>query len=323
MRAALLTAFLLTPLVTPAVAYAQAPSSADSATADKLFREGRAAADAGDFSTARDRFMESERLEPAPGTLLNIAECELHLGQLVSAREHFELAASGFPKGDNRRTIAAGRASQIEKRLAHVTLRLPEGAPAGTVVARNGVPVEASTLGQPMLADPGNLELVVTAPGRAPKTTTLTLVEGQVVEQALLVGEAASVAPPQPPPPSDAVPQPSPTSYPLRPVGFVVGGVGVAGLVVGSITGLLALDKASTVKSHCNTSTWACDSQGVDAGSSGGTLATVSTVSFIAGAALVGVGAYLVFAWKVSPSTALVVPYVDPHGAGAAFSRAF
>src|ERR1700677_3205499 len=162
MRAALLAAFLLAPLVTPLVAYAQAPGRGDSAsaTADKLFREGRAAADAGDFGTARDRFMESERLDPAPGTLLNIAECELHLGQLVNAREHFELAASGFPKGDNRRTIAAGRASQIEKRLAHVTLHLPPDAPPGTVVARNGVPVEASALGQPMLADPGNLEIV-------------------------------------------------------------------------------------------------------------------------------------------------------------------
>jgi hypothetical protein len=331
MRPAILAAALLVASIAGGSTHAQA-AGPDSATADKLFRDGRAAADAGDFRTARDRFLESERLDPAPGTLLNIAECELHLGMLVNAREHFELAASGFPKADRRRVLAAGRASEIETRLARVTLRLGPGAPPGTVVARNGVRVEAAALGQPMLADPGRLEIVVTAPGRAPKSTTLMLAEGQAVEQTLTAGDPATVSEPAPAPvpataPDDAASSP-PATYPLRTLGFVVGGVGAAGLLTGTITGVLALGQASTAKAHCNTSTWACDSQGVSAASSSSSLATVSTVSFVAGAVLVGLGAYFVLGWKASPSsTALVLPPViptlDPHGAGAAFSRSF
>src|ERR1700722_7602304 len=119
MRALVLSAALLVPTFAATVARAQAPAA--SSQADRLFREGRASADAGDYTTARDRFLASERLDPAPGTLLNVADCEVHLGLLVNAREHFQLAASGFPRTDSRRAWATTRAAEIEKRLARLT----------------------------------------------------------------------------------------------------------------------------------------------------------------------------------------------------------
>jgi hypothetical protein len=329
MRALLLTVIVLAPaLVAPRAQAQPTPSSDASSKADRVFCEGRMAANAGDYTTARARFLESERLEPAPGTLLNVADCEVHLGLLVAAREHFELAASGFPRGDSRRTWAATQASQIEKRLAHLTLRLDPQAPVGTAITMGGSAVDPSAMGHPALADPGAVQIVVTAPGRVARTLTLTLAEGQSLDEVLTVGDPlpATEAPPAAAPPSTEPATPAMVrSYPLRPVGYVVAGVGVAGLVAGSVAGILALDKASTMKSHCNTSTWVCDSQGVDAAQSGGTLATVSNISLVAGAVLGGVGAYLVFLYSSmeAPAATSLVPYADPHGAGAAFTSSF
>jgi hypothetical protein len=323
----LVTVLACVDLVATAAPAQTAPAGASS-QADRVFREGRAAASAGDYATARAKFLESEHLEPAPGTLLNIADSEVHLGLLVAAREHFQLAASGFPRGDSRRTWATGQADQLGKRIAHLTLRLDPAAPAGTTITRGGAVVDAAALGHAVDTDPGTVEIVVDAPGRARRSIPLTLADGQSLEQVVSPGDALpspDAAPASPPPAAESPAPTAPattTEHPLRPLGFIVGGVGAAGLVVGAITGIVALDKASTMKSHCNTSTWVCDGQGVDAASTGGTLATVSDVSFIAGALLVGAAAYMVLSTREVPTTALV-PYADPHGGGAAFVHAF
>src|SRR5580692_11189003 len=76
--------------------------SIDPAVADALFRKGREAAEKGDWATACPKFAESQRLDPAPGTLLNLADCEEHLGQLASAYEHFKTAVETMAPSDDR-----------------------------------------------------------------------------------------------------------------------------------------------------------------------------------------------------------------------------
>src|SRR5580658_735634 len=116
-----------------AVAFALLAASAHAAgdsEAETLFREGRNLARAGDWAAACPKFAESHRLDPAPGTLLNLADCEEHLGALVKAREHFKLAAFAFPKGEKGQQAAVQRAAALDKRVAHLTLRLGPGVPA-------------------------------------------------------------------------------------------------------------------------------------------------------------------------------------------------
>src|SRR5262249_55537702 len=48
----------------------------DPAAAEALFRQGRQAMEAKDFATACPKFAESQRLDPAVGTLMNWATCE-------------------------------------------------------------------------------------------------------------------------------------------------------------------------------------------------------------------------------------------------------
>jgi hypothetical protein len=83
----------------------------------------------------------------------------------------------------------------------------------------------------------------------------------------------------------------------------VLGGVGIAGLAVSAITGALVLSKKRTVQDECVNHH--CTQAGLDAGDSGRTLATVSTVAFIAGAASLGAAFVLVLTDKRGHETTL------------------
>jgi hypothetical protein len=50
-----------------------------------LFKEARVLMKHDDYATARLKLEESQRLDPSPGTLLNLAICNEHLGQIATA----------------------------------------------------------------------------------------------------------------------------------------------------------------------------------------------------------------------------------------------
>src|SRR3954463_15096752 len=93
-------------LVTTSGAYARDP-----AAAEVLYRSAREAAKKGDFATACAQFAESQRLDPAPGTLLNLADCEEHRGLIAAAWIHFVEAEPQFKSGDARAALARDRAA--------------------------------------------------------------------------------------------------------------------------------------------------------------------------------------------------------------------
>src|SRR4029079_13618987 len=66
---------------------------ATDATAETLYQEGRRAAQQKDWDLACKKFKESLDREPAPGTLLNLGDCEERRGRLVAAEGHFISAA--------------------------------------------------------------------------------------------------------------------------------------------------------------------------------------------------------------------------------------
>ena len=102
----------------PALAFAQ--------DAETLFREGRVAAEAGNYTVACPKFEESYKLDPAPGTLLNLADCEENRGQLVKAWQHFRLLHDRLPASDDRKVVAAVRAHALEQRLPQEPRATPQ-----------------------------------------------------------------------------------------------------------------------------------------------------------------------------------------------------
>jgi hypothetical protein len=289
-----LAAALITLASSTLAAPALAQLGSRSSEAERLFREGRALVDKGDFANACPKFAESEKLDPAPGTLLSLADCEEREKHLIKAKEHYTLAASGFPKNDPRRAFATGRAQAIEKRLAHPTFRLAADAPVDAAVTINDAPLARSDLGVATTMDPGEVRVKVTAPGRQEKLAVVTLGEGESKTIEVEVGAPVPVTPTKPVEANASLTTQAPSSRTdiKRTVAFVSLGVGGASLIVGGVTAVLAASKASTVKDHCDEN-YLCDSEGVSAASSGRLFAPLSTVTLIAGVVLVGAGTYL------------------------------
>lgn len=272
----------------------------DRAAAEALFEKGRAAMERGDLNTACAAFDESNRLDPAPGTLFNLADCEEKRGHFSSAWQLFDQTASKLPPNDERRESVQQRADSLKARLSHLTITLAPGAPQDSRVVRDQFEVRPVSLGLPLPVDPGAHWIIVTAPGRNENRISVQLAEGESKEIAVEPGPPIGAAP-QGTPPRSTPPTALESSgkahghFDKQTAGYVIGGIGVAGIGTALVLGAVALGKKSTVDAHCNTALRTCDSpDAVDAASSGGTLATVSTVSFIVGAVATGVGVYFV-----------------------------
>jgi hypothetical protein len=282
---------------------ATSASAGDSVSAEAMFQAGREAAVRGDYREACAKFAESQRLDPAPGTLINLGDCKEHLGLFASAWGYYREAADRLA-GDKRAEGLKARVAAIEPRLSRLTLTLAPGAPGEARILRDDAAVGAASLGVAMPIDPGEHVVVVTAPGREPRRYVVTIGEAESPALALEAGAASREITPPPPPPSLPPPPPSPGSG--RTVGFVIGSLGVASLAAAGVTGVMTIQRKGTVKAECPAQV--CRSSvGIDAAAQGTTLSLVSTVTFATGLVGLGVGAYLVLSGgsKSSPAVAL------------------
>lgn len=286
-----------------------APARAgDSISAEALFVAGRDAALRGDYAEACAKFAESQRLDPAPGTLINLGDCNEHLGLFASAWRYYREAVDRLP-GDKRVEGLKARMKAMEPRLSKLTLTLAPGAPEGTRVTRDEVELGSASLGMAMPIDAGEHVVVVTAPGREAKRTAVKIVEGQSPKLELSAGAASRAieAPPPPPPPA---------SGSGRTIGIVIGSLGVASLAAGAVTGGMTLQRKSTVESDCHNQV--CNTHvGIDAAAQGKTLSLVSTVTFVTGLVGIGAGAvlFLTSGPRSAPAVALA-PTVTRDGTG-------
>ncbi len=304
-----------------ALMFAAGPAAAQgagAAAAETLFDQGRAAMEKSDYVTACKRFRESDHLDPAPGTKLNLADCEEQRGHVATAWELFRAALQDLPDGDERSPMAKQRAAELEKRLPKLTMRLAADAPSSTTVKDGDVELGSGVFGIALPLDPGRHTLVVSAPGRAPKSFRVDLVEGRVTEIEVSPASESEAPPPESAPdvqpttstshaapPAGVSADSAPPAGGHKTLGYVLGGIGAAGLVVGGITGIMLLGKKSTASDHCSTELRVCDQEGIDANDAGRALAPVSTIGFIVGIAGIGAGAYFILSGGEKSETAL------------------
>ncbi|HXK17529.1 MAG TPA: hypothetical protein VNG33_06995 [Polyangiaceae bacterium] len=283
--------------------------SRDPAAAEALFREGRSLSDAGDIAGACAKFRESDRLDPAVGTTFNIADCEERLGHVATAWTLFDEVAQRLPAADKRRAVSQKRAAALEPRLPKLSVKLAAGAPDGTRVTRDGVELGPASLGTPLPIDPGEHVVVVSAPGRAERPFKLIVSEREI--RALEVAPAEPSAAPvetKPKEPQQPLgPAPAAEQHGSRTLGYVLGGVGIAGFITGGIAGALVLQKKGVVNTHCNADK-RCDDEGLAATRSGKTLGIVTTAGLITGVVGVGAGTYVILSAgsRESPTSASI-----------------
>lgn len=270
--------------------------------AEALFAEGRELMAKGELAAACAKLADSEKLDPAPGTAFNLALCYERSGRTASAWAEYKTAASGYAREGRGEWEARARArvAALEPTLPRLRISLVAPVPAGVVVTRDGRPVLPSELDASLPTDPGRHHVEVTAPGRRAfsrdvdlttsklETVNVPPLEADDAKEARPANVAAAwVAP------SDDAARPSTSLTPLTIAALSVGGVG---LVTGSVTGLMALSKNRESERDCPND-GACASQsGVDANHAARDLGTVSTIGFVAGAALVVGGVVLLVA---------------------------
>src|SRR6478752_6509904 len=107
------------------VALAQT-SASDKAAAEALFDQGVRLMKQNSFAEACPKLEESERIDPAVGTLLYLGECYERAGKTASAWATFREAASlanNMNQGDRAR-VAGSRAQDLEPRLSRLSIEL-------------------------------------------------------------------------------------------------------------------------------------------------------------------------------------------------------
>ena len=275
----------------------------DEAAAEALFLEAKKLAAAGKLAEACPKFAESNRLDRGAGTLIHLADCYEKNKQSASAWATFKDAASAaqaLGRSDWQK-LATQRAAALEPKLAKLTIKVEE--PAEKIeVTRDGAPTSQASWGTPIPVDVGAHMVQATAATRKPFKTTVTVAKDgdrmEVVVPRLELAPAApaaAVTPPastKPPPP---VVHSGDDGAGQRTIGFVVGGVGVAGIAVGAITGLVAMGKNSDSKKACPNDGACASSDAVSANDGARTFGLVSTIAVIAGGVGVAAGAILIF----------------------------
>ena len=312
---------------------AEAQSAGSAATvAEALFRDGVAAFDAGRTAEACDKFAESFRLDPANGTLLDVALCHERQGKTASAwAELSQLAGRAAQAGQKEREqLARTRAAALERRLSRAQIEIASDAGVEEVRV-DGQVLGRAAWGSPLPLDPGEHAFAFTGPGRDGALLHV-VVEREVVTKVVAPSLAMAALPATP---RDGAVARAPAADAdsardagngqdghgaRRAVGYVVGGVGIVALGAGTYLGLRTLAKKSDGDARCAGKL--CDDAGLALQDQAHASATASTVAF--GVGLVGVAASAILFLTSSPSpdasparAALrVVPSVGP-GAGA------
>lgn len=277
---------------------AAAQMNADSAAADTLFEEGRVALAAGDVALACQKFDTSRRLEPAIGTLLNLADCSAKLGRRRAAWVALREALRFMPENDERRAYAKEQLAALDAKLAHLVLRWEKASESGGRVTVNDERIVAP-YDVPRVVEAGPIVVRVER-------------EGVVREYVGFVDEGAtlSIAIPAEPavtaavgPAKESVPRAAPqsgTAWPAgRVAGLTLGGVAAACLAAGTVVGIGALASNEEARDHCGGGLECPDAasrdvarQDAERASRG---ATISTVLLASGAVVAATSLFLLF----------------------------
>jgi len=327
----LVAAVALASVLSAEVAFGQSqPSPSDIAHARELYNQGLHQRDDGDANGALEKFKAAYALAQTPLIALELGRTYIQLGKLVEARETF-LSIARIPvrpeetaRSRAARNQSAPLADELRMRIANLTIHVT-GVPASSVaVSVDGATVPTEALAVPRPLNPGAHEVIAKAAEGAATEARVDLKEGEAREIQLKI-----VVTPTPPPSPGAetgshataaandsgeAPGPSEPRHvsPLVYVGFAVAGAGVA---AGTVTGLLAMSKASSVNDTCNPAL-ACPHSVHDDLSTGRTLGDVAGISFAAAGAgaIVGVVGLLLSGHKEDTATkaASFSPWIAP-----------
>jgi hypothetical protein len=280
------------------------PTDQDKAVALKLFDEGRSLLAAGKVAEACPKLEESRRLDPLPGTLLNLAVCDEQAGRAASAVAQFREARALAQRDhrDDRVALIDQHLSALEGKVSGLVIVVgPDADVPGLTVTFDGSPLGRPVWGTRIPIDPGEHAIEASAPNKKAWKGVAKVGPGgdvQTVKVSPLEDAPLTPAPPPEPPSATmaAAPAPPPSPPPAtsqtsgisarKRLALVSAGVGLVGIGVGSYFGALAISDHS--KATCTS--YPCDDS---LNNQSGTAADISTTTFAVGLVAVGLAAFL------------------------------
>jgi hypothetical protein len=305
-------------------------SDQDRALAATLFDDGHALLAQGKVPEACRKLEESWRLDPLPGTALNLAVCHEREGLTASAMAEFREARAMAVRGQraDRVAFADEQLRALMPRLSMLIIVVPAEAdlPALTV-KRDGIVIGRAAWGTRIPVDPGPHLVEANAPGKRPQrievrvgpaadvqTVTLAPPDEAPAEAETSASSSAALAPalaarPSVETPVETLPPSSGTRGlgTQRVVALVAGAVGVVGIGVGTVFGVTAISEKNTAEGVCPAR---CSHQdGVNDWRSATSAGNVSTVAFVVGGSALAGAAVL---WLTAPSNRNVGVGIGP-----------
>jgi len=170
-------------------------------------------------------------------------------------------------------------------------------------VTIDGQPLAETLQGTSLQVDPGEHTFAFETPGRPSVIRSFVLHEGEKARRERIVLAASYTET------TASGLSPAPTAWPngerqqgggeRKAVAFVVGGLGIGGIAVGTVFGLLTISNWESSKSECSQTSCPQPKEAVSDHDTAITDGTISTTGFIAGAVLAATGFAL---WLTAPS---------------------
>lgn len=314
--------FVLGFVVTLGYAATLRAQPSDTALAETLYQQGKSLMDQKKYDEACPKFAESYRLEPATGTLLNLASCNEARGKLATAWAEYNDAAIAARR-DNREDrvqFARERIAAIEPKLARVTITVPaEVEVEGLEVRFDGLVLGKAAWGVPAPTDAGKHTIEVSAPKKQPWSQSIQLADS---EQKALQVPVLVDAPVETPVETPFTPVTQPPTHDRvetdRPVPsgvWIAGGTTVLLAIGAGVSGALYLDKRSAYDDTNSdpASSVSERDHARDEARTWGIANGVLSIAAVVGAATTG---YLYFTRPEVKRSVRVTPWLSPQTGG-------
>lgn len=230
----------------PAQPAAAQPAAAQPAADDaqvlearRAYDEGSAHFNAGRFAEALEAFRRAHTLRPNPVVLIPILECHERLQQVPEAIGVLTRYLQESPSAPNRAALET-RLEALRARPARLEVRTTP--PGASVLVDDAT--EPRRAPATMQVSAGSHRVRVTLDGHTPEERSVELQPGGREMLQLTLTPTAPTPPTVTPDPTEA--PPLTTSRGTSPVVYVAAGLAGAGLIAGTVFGVMALDDANT-----------------------------------------------------------------------------
>ena len=288
---------------------AQGQSSRQRAQAGVLAGEALDLFDAGDYETALQRFAAADKLYPTTTLKLQAARCLDKLDRLLESIQKYreviavELMTRRNPRSHfEARAAAKGELKALRKTLPALLINVQGVGGHAATVTIDGEPMGAEFLGKPVERNPGHYTIEARS-GQREARKVVRLRRGETERIALKLRLPPNLRPTK-----------EPWSPTLWTAGWIVGGLGLSGLVVGSVTGAKVVADEEELLARCPDRQ--CLPEAHADARSFETVRTISTVALSVGAVTFATGVVLlVLGRKRSDKKPDAVGSVEPFWA--------